>query len=531
MRGTVLKLRRQLTDWLQQAGRSRMALRVSQQQDQAPGDVVALPPDNSLEADGVSATPEAEDEVHDTSPFMRHEQSFTRRAWGGGGDQQVGPVRDSHLEDHESWDSRKMKIQREQARHGCGPRCKAGDDADEVDHNEVLCPQYHLIQLFRVVLMPQLVVPMLTMFCIFNGLAFMGVAVWGQRKASVPQETKTLLWVSGMCAVAVTIPAAYALDGTRYAIMQSGPLSYLGAGQTMISRNARKALDRWAKFYSGMVVFFMFSGTFTLTQPFHYEQPSFCKATGACDSWDIALAFQAVTRGLVIGPVAAAACPGLLSLHVAAALSRDAIAEAMASIRKLKQVSPSSLNEEARGRLFRSQSSCPEQEWTRVESLTLRLATDTMPCLSAGWARIALGMWGVGWIGGLLSFAEGVTGRWRPLVAAAVAAITPMLIALPLADTSTKCAELMDHLNMQRTLNLNLHDRLSVLETALRQSNKGKGLGFVVANMVIDSRMIAQALLGVISIMSTVIPLVIVLRATESTECVLNDLQVRAHRT
>eukprot|EP01044_Picomonas_judraskeda_P001988 COSAG03_NODE_131_length_11966_cov_5.210163_1_plen_61_part_10 len=61
MRGTVLKLRRQLTDWLQQAGRSRMALRVSQQQDQAPGDVVALPPDNSLEADGVSATPEAED--------------------------------------------------------------------------------------------------------------------------------------------------------------------------------------------------------------------------------------------------------------------------------------------------------------------------------------------------------------------------------------------------------------------------------------------------------------------------------------
>eukprot|EP01043_Picozoa_sp_COSAG02_P065530 COSAG02_NODE_9922_length_2074_cov_1.895190_2_plen_188_part_00 len=157
------------------------------------------------------------------------------------------------------------------------------------------------------------------------------------------------------------------------------------------------------------------------------------------------------------------------------------------------------------------------------------LATDTMPFLSAGWAGIALGMWGVGWIGALLSFCEGVTGRWKPLLGAAIAALTPLLIAWPLANTSTQSANLMDHLNMQRTLDLNLHDRLSVLETALRQSNKGRGLGFVVASVVVDSRMLSQAMLAVISVMSTVIPLVIVLRTVESTNCALSDLQVRTY--
>lgn len=81
---------------------------------------------------------------------------------------------------------------------------------------------------------------------------------------------------------------------------------------------------------------------------------------------------------------------------------------------------------------------------------------------------------------------------------------------------------------MQLTLNLNLHDRLAVLETALRQTHRGKGLGFVCGNTVIDIRIMSQALLGVISVMSTVIdlPLVMLLRADNRTQCSLSDTQV-----
>lgn len=101
------------------------------------------------------------------------------------------------------------------------------------------------------------------------------------------------------------------------------------------------------------------------------------------------------------------------------------------------------------------------------------------------------------------------------------------LIAWPLAQTSTACSDLMDYLNIQRTQNLNLHERLSALETALRQHNKGKGLGFVVGGIVVDVRLLSQAFLGIFSVLSTVIPLIMLLRPADLEECALTDLQVR----
>lgn len=105
--------------------------------------------------------------------------------------------------------------------------------------------------------------------------------------------------------------------------------------------------------------------------------------------------------------------------------------------------------------------------------------------------------------------------------------IRQQLGAWPLAQTSTACSDLMDYLNAQRTQNLNLHERLSALETALRQHNKGKGLGFVVGGIVVDVRLLSQAFLGIFSVLSTVIPLIMLLRPADPEECALTDLQVR----
>ena len=198
-----------------------------------------------------------------------------------------------------------------------------------------------------------------------------------------------------------------------------------------------------------------------------------------------------------------------------------------------------------------------------METSALELATNnTMPCLSAGWSGIVVGMWGIGWISAMLLFCDGLTGRTTQLVGAGVMTLVSLLIAWPLAQTSTQCSNLIDHLNKQRMFNLALHERLTALETALRQHNMGKGkclflpawperhasestsqsvtmtsawrrcsafvgLGFVVGGIVVDTRLLSQAFLGVFSILSTVIPMVILLRPGDPTACSLTDLQVR----
>jgi hypothetical protein len=92
---------------------------------------------------------------------------------------------------------------------------------------------------------------------------------------------------------------------------------------------------------------------------------------------------------IVCAPVGLAGC---FSLHIAATLGQNIIAEAMNRIVGLKQET---------GKLVRSQSSAKESEWRMVEAATLRLATDTMPCVSTGWSGLVVGVWGVAWISAL----------------------------------------------------------------------------------------------------------------------------------
>jgi hypothetical protein len=48
-----------------------------------------------------------------------------------------------------------------------------------------------------------------------------------------------------------------------------------------------------------------------------------------------------------------------------------------------------------------------------------------------------------------------------------------------------------------------------------------------VGGIVVDVRLLSQAFLGIFSVLSTVIPLIMLLRPADPEECALTDLQVR----
>ena len=197
----------------------------------------------------------------------------------------------------------------------------------------------------------------------------------------------------------------------------------------------------------------------------------------------------------------------MLSLTVATTLSSMSISDAMSLIKALDG------------------NSTPAQ-WEKAESAALQLATHTMPCLSGGFSPIVMCVFGCGWGGSILMFCEGLMGRSGPLIGASMAAMMPVAAAWTIAGTSTQCAHLMDQLNKQRMMNLRSHERLTALETALRQQNNGKGLGFTVQGILLDHRMLSQIGLAIVSIFSTIIPGVLLLRYQTVNDCSLSDTQV-----
>eukprot|EP01046_Picozoa_sp_COSAG06_P010027 COSAG06_NODE_539_length_14478_cov_12.490716_2_plen_620_part_00 len=400
----------------------------------------------------------------------------------------VDPDRGAHDADEEvgTWDQRMIEIERARAGRAwcCQTPCSSTDDGvdDEVaraDTNAILCPEYRLFKVFRAILGPAISLPIVATVSILTGLSYMLVAVWAEENQSVPSETRILLWLTGMCSVAIVIPTVYTADSIRSAIFPDGPLDYLGMGRTLISLDAKDSLDRWAVFHSVMAVLCVLSGLYTIRQPFLQDEPPFCRAvTGVCDEWNTVFVMLSLTRGLTMIVCVPIMFPGMLSLHLATALGTDAIAEAMADIRALEHDDADITTATSSNTVLSSPTSATamkEREWDTAETSALELATNTMPCLSAGWSGIVVGMWGIGWISATLLFCDGLTGRTTQLVGAGVMTLVPLLIAWPLAQTSTQCSNLIDHLNKQRMFNLALHERLTALETALRQHNMGKG--------------------------------------------------------
>lgn len=79
-------------------------------------------------------------------------------------------------------------------------------------------------------------------------------------------------------------------------------------------------------------------------------------------------------------------------------------------------------------------------------------------------------------------------------------------------------------LNKQRVDDLQSHEAVASLETALRQLNKGKGFGFLVFGTVVDKRVLQQLFIGIFSLATTIVPVLLLMKPATAgdEECSLN---------
>jgi hypothetical protein len=188
------------------------------------------------------------------------------------------------------------------------------------------------------------------------------------------------------------------------------------------------------------------------------------------------------------------ACAWILSLQIGAAQASEQVNIAVHSV---KESDPS------------------HPEWsTHVERRILMLVKSTMPCLSqwgSGMAAIMIVCW-VGAIGLLFVYShQGVTVFFT--CATACFLLIPLVLAWPLAMTSTNSIALMAALNNKRVSNLNLPTEFLALENMLRQLNNNRGPSFTIAGTIIDTRLLLKLIGGILSLVIAIMP-----RLLENTE-------------
>ena len=422
----------------------------------------------------------------------------------------------------QSWEEARYILEMQRGRGCCreADRDKRGGQVAPsswsvaVETNAVVCQDFGLVKLYGSVLSHTLVFGLLAMLMVMFGSSYVVLAAWGEKGALPDEETK-LLWVMSGCFVPFGLVFTYAVDTFRSATAHGGALQYLGVGKTKISVNDDKVLTRWAYVFNTLALMAIAAGIFVLFQPVTQPVgPTWCSASHC--AWDAPVVFGNVMLGLgfvLAAPVAAAM---MLSLHVAATLCADAIAEVMNGVRTVSD-------------------SVQDGRWEAVETAALRLAKDTMPCLSDGWGKFVACSFVASWLFAFGILAEILLstdiGRMlRASVFGGVIVCVPFAIGWPLASTSTQCKKLMEHLNTKRLNNLSEHGRLYALETALRQLNDGKGMGFLVFGVVVDTRLLSQVFLGIFSLASTSIPMIFLLKPSDQTapSCALTDSQAAA---
>ena len=116
------------------------------------------------------------------------------------------------------------------------------------------------------------------------------------------------------------------------------------------------------------------------------------------------------------------------------------------------------------------------------------------------------------------------------LFAAVICALVPLAVAWPLAGTTSRCEYLLDALNRKRLEDLAYHERVEALEVALRQLNRGKGLGFMLGGIVISHHVIKQLFAPLLTLGS---PILTFLSLSEHSggHCVLSDAEALAFQT
>jgi hypothetical protein len=232
---------------------------------------------------------------------------------------------------------------------------------------------------------------------------------------------------------------------------------------------------------------------------------------GCNDPWENRLGLVVFYYGWLYQDYSLIRLPWLITLKTACHLVEAQIAQISATIHT---------------ELCSEEQDTSDNEWAHSVAAPCRRLVDTLEVLTAGWGSGMVILMGnallniVIVIGFLLSpFLDeldelsGVTWvatliRLGLLLSLPGVLLGPLKLASGTALVSSNCDILMENLNRVRLNDLNLqqHQRVSVLETALKNVNNGQGIGFKVLGLVVNKQKLRQMTASVYAAASVVTP-------------------------
>jgi hypothetical protein len=180
-----------------------------------------------------------------------------------------------------------------------------------------------------------------------------------------------------------------------------------------------------------------------------------------------------------------------------------------------------------------------EHEWdnTILPAVT-HLIQNTLPELSRGFGDGVLAFVATMVIFALSAFSSFLdTEQFSTLFRCFVLLCSPLVVSLDVAGASSDCDSIRVVLNSMSISSIKIEEdaKIQLLERALTLSNRGQGLGFVVAGVVVDRRTLGRIFVAVVGALGTIGPVILALKppAVEygSQECALTaqeTLSIRA---
>ena len=334
------------------------------------------------------------------------------------------------------------------------------------DTNAELCPRFKQVVLLGRAFQSRAATPVLALVC-FGGSFSLALQPFGPMRDD-PRATEEVMEMYAVQTAMVTLGIcllALALVSAREAVIPGGALDSLGQGKVKISSQARKRLQLWSYALSFFASCSVLAG---LAMTVWVFLPDTELSVSALTPFAQQVTFYSAFPHLMMCTFDVLIIPAglgvLLSLHGAATLATDAVAEV---IRKAEALD------------FKNM-----EQWAALEAGCVNLAEVIMPCVSRGWGMTVLFGFAFGWVGALLFFltsfpAQGMA-KLGQLFLCVFTALVPLAVAWPLAAVSSDCSKLLNLLNKMRLRDLSQHARLRALETAMRQLNNNRGLGFMV---------------------------------------------------
>lgn len=309
-----------------------------------------------------------------------------------------------------------------------------------VDSNAVVCPLHAQVTVMQVLLRPRVVVPLLELLNLAHACALSEQAVRTKWDGSDPQSGFAHL----LAPVGFLFITSY-LRGLRKATAgddnDGGALVTLGAGRERIS----KASYKWLVVRSWVLGF----GVLALA------------GAGVSSVWwytgNVALQILSVLFWVcVLCPLAC----WMYGTFLGAILVEDAVVEVIGAVRRTHPEDP---------------------RWqSEVASGVVKLASETLPLLSGCFGMGFIGVFLALWCNAIALGLRGFMDSPHPYVdvaSAALIAFLPLVVAKDVANCSTRCGDLrvaLGEKRKQEPTNKAVHDQIVILETIMRDENKGE---------------------------------------------------------